>query len=351
MGLSSGTKAANERKAIRVAAAAWVVRLDAAPDDPFLRDDANRWIDADPRHAVAFAEAELAWEAAPHIRLRDEDHQPEAEAAPAQGDNIPAAPMISRRAVGLGGLGLLAASAVGAVGLGRLLVPGEDRRTTSRGEQSLTRLADGSSIRLNTATTLAISLSGDRRKVRMIEGEALFDVARDPHRPFIVDLGDAEVRVIGTSFNIRKRLDRTELTVTRGLVAVSDAEGQSIRVGAGETTLIRPGVLAVADPGDALIRQRTAWQDGVIELNDETIEEAVAEFNRYRAQPIVVADPRIGSLVISGRFGIHESREFVEALKSSFAIAAVTTANGSVALSGADAPAPRIAPTAGRAAD
>ena len=89
----------------------------------------------------------------------------------------------------------------------------------------------------------------------------------------------------------------------------------------------------------------------MIELNDETIEEAVAEFNRYRAQPIVVADPRIGSLVISGRFGIHESREFVEALKSSFAIAAVTTANGSVALSGADAPAPRIAPTAGRAAD
>lgn len=83
-----------------------MVRLDAAPDDPFLRDDANRWIDADPRHAVAFAEAELAWEAAPHIRLRDEDHQPEAEAAPAQGDNIPAAPMISRRAVGLGGLGL-----------------------------------------------------------------------------------------------------------------------------------------------------------------------------------------------------------------------------------------------------
>ncbi|OJU18943.1 MULTISPECIES: FecR domain-containing protein [unclassified Sphingomonas] len=345
--MSSGTKAANERKAIRAAAAAWVVRLDAAPGDPSLRDDADRWIDADPRHAVAFAEAQLAWEAAPHIRLRDEEGQDEEATAPEEA-LVPAAPMISRRAVGLG---LLAASAVGAVGLGRLLLPGEERRATTRGEQSLTRLADGSSIRLNTATTLAISLSRARRKVRMIEGEALFDVARDPRRPFIVDLGDAEVRVIGTSFNIRKRADRTELTVTRGLVAVSDVEGQSIRVGAGETTLIRPGVLAVADPGEALIRQRTAWQDGVIELNDETIEEAVAEFNRYRDQPIVVADPRIGSLVISGRFGIHESREFVEALKSSFAIAAVTTANGSIALTGAEGPAPRIAPAPGRAAE
>jgi len=273
--LSSGTKAANERKAIRAAAAAWVVRLDAAPGDPSLRDDADCWIDADPRHAVAFAEAQLAWEAAPHIRLRDEERQAEEATAPEEAP-VPAAPMISRRAVGLG---LLAASAAGAVGLGRLLLPGEERRATTRGEQSLTRLADGSSIRLNTATTLAISLSGARRKVRMIEGEALFDVARDPRRPFIVDLGDAEVRVIGTSFNIRKRADRTELTVTRGLVAVSDVEGQSIRVGAGETTLIRPGVLAVADPGEALIRQRTAWQDGVIELNDETIEEAVADFN------------------------------------------------------------------------
>ncbi|MFT3977124.1 MAG: FecR domain-containing protein [Sphingomonas bacterium] len=338
--MSSGTEKASERKAIRDAAAAWVIRLDAAPDAR-LQAEAGAWIDADPRHAVAFAEARYAWESAPHIRLRDAGEaaqetagEPEAEAAP---EPALLHRPISRRAAGLG---LLAASAAGAVGLGRLLLPETDRHATLRGQQSLTRLADGSSIRLNTATTLDVRLTGTRRVVRMIEGEALFDVARDPRRPFIVDLGDAQVRVVGTSFNIRRRPDRTELTVTRGLVAVSDAEGQSISVGAGETTLIRPGILATALPGDAMIHQRTVWQEGFIELDNETIEEAVAEFNRYRDRPIVVADPRIGSLIISGRFGIHESREFVDALKSSFHVAAVTLPNGSIALTGGDRPAP-----------
>lgn len=240
---------------------------------------------------------------------------------------------ITRRSAAIG---LLAASTVGAVGLGRMLLVGGDRLETVHGQQRLTRLADGSSIRLNSATTLDVRLTGTRRVVRMIDGEALFDVARDRQRPFIVDLGGARVQVVGTSFNIRKRLDRSELTVTSGLVEVSDAGGQVIRVGAGEATLIRPGLLATANPGEALIRQRTAWREGVIELNDETIEEAVAEFNRYRDQPIVVADPRIGSLVVSGRFGIRESREFVEALKSSLAINAVTMPNGSIALSKGD---------------
>jgi len=316
------------RKAIRDEAATWVVRLDASRD-PRLRRDAHAWIDADPRHAVAFAEAEAAWEAARHVRLRDDAVVEGEEQAEAVRLPLVERP-ITRRAAAVG---LLAASAAGVVGLGRMLAPpGDDRLVTLHGQQRLTRLADGSSIRLNSGTTLKVSVNGAHRVVRMIEGEALFDVARDRRRPFVVDLGEARVQVIGTSFNIRKRLDRAELTVTSGLVAVTDVDGRAIRVGAGETTLIRPGLLAAATPGEALIRQRTAWQDGFIELNDETIEEAVAEFNRYRDQPIVVADPRIGSLVVSGRFGIRESREFVEALKSSFAIDAVTMPNGSVAL-------------------
>ncbi|MBN8850085.1 MULTISPECIES: FecR domain-containing protein [unclassified Sphingomonas] len=329
--MSSGAAKANGRKAIRDEAATWVVRLDA---DPRLRPEANAWIDADPRHAVAFAEAEAAWEAARHVRLRgdvavaDDEETPVAVAV----EPLPLVQRhITRRSAAIG---LLAASTAGAVGLGRMLLSSDRNRVaTIHGQQRLTRLADGSSIRLNSGTTLDVSLSGSRRVVRMIEGEALFDVARDRRRPFVVDLGDARVQVIGTSFNIRKRLDRAELTVTSGLVAVSDIDGQTIRVGAGETTLIRPGLLAAANPGEALIRQRTAWQDGFIELNDETIEEAVAEFNRYRDKPILVADPRIGSLVVSGRFGIRESREFVDALKSSFAINAVTMPNGSIALS------------------
>lgn len=309
--------------AIQAAAASWVIRLDSDPADR-IRNAANAWIDADPRHAAAFAQAELAWEGACHVRLRDDDSaDPTAIPPPAVSRTI------NRRALGAG---LLAASAVGAMGLTRWLDPSADRHRTGRGQQIVTHLADGSSIALNTDTILDVRLGGAQRTVRLLEGEALFDVARDSRRPFVVDLGDARIRVLGTSFNIRRRQDRAELTVTHGVVAVYGANRQTMRVGAGETTLVRPDLLATTDLDDDRIRQRVAWQEGYIELNDETLEQAVAEFNRYRARPIVVADPRIASLMVSGRFGIRESREFLGALASSFAIRADTITDGSIAL-------------------
>ncbi|MET0373014.1 MAG: FecR domain-containing protein, partial [Rhizorhabdus sp.] len=146
-----------------------------------------------------------------------------------------------------------------------MFLAGGDRHETRRGQQSVTRLADGSSIALNTDTRLDVSVGSKRRLVNFIEGEALFTVARDETRPFIVDLGNARVEVLGTAFNIRKRTDVVELTVTHGLVSVIAADGQSTRVGAGKTTLIRPDVVAMTDLDETLLRQRVAWQDGYIE--------------------------------------------------------------------------------------
>jgi transmembrane sensor len=297
------------------------------------REQAEAWIDADPRHAVAFVAAETAWEASPHARLRDvlaPAPAPAPAPAAAVASRATVGPMImSRRSLGLS---LLAASTVGAVGFGRVFLAGGDRHETRRGQQSVTRLADGSSIALNTDTRLDVSVGSKRRLVNFIEGEALFTVARDETRPFIVDLGNARVEVLGTAFNIRKRTDVVELTVTNGLVSVIAADGQSTRVGAGKTTLIRPDVVAMTDLDETLLRQRVAWQDGYIELNDETLDQAVAEFNRYRDQPILIGDPRIASLAIAGRFGVHDSDAFVTALHASFAITAEHTTDGVVVL-------------------
>ncbi len=265
---------------------------------------------------MAFVAAETTWDAAPHARLRDVP--------------VPVArPLMSRRTVGVS---LLAASAVGAVGLGRVFLRGGDRHETRRGQQSVTRLADGSSIALNTDTRLDVSLEGSKRLVRFIDGEALFTVARDEARPFIVDLGNARVQVLGTAFNIRKRTDVVELTVTHGLVSVTAANGHRAQVAAGKTTLIRPDIVATTELDATVLRQRVAWQDGYIELNDETLDQAVAEFNRYRDQPILIGDPRIASLAIAGRFGVHDSDAFVSALHASFAITAERTPDGVVVL-------------------
>ncbi len=292
---------------------------------PDVRAAAEAWIDADPRHAVAFVAAEATWDASPHARLRD---VPPSVLAPVR-TPIRVPPLLSRRVVGVS---LLAASAVGAVGLSRVFLPGGDRHATGRGQQTVARLADGSSIALNTDTRLDVSIEGSKRLVRFIDGEALFTVKRDEARPFIVDLGNARVEVLGTAFNIRKRTDVVELTVTHGLVSVTAANGRRARVPAGKTTLIRPDIVATTDLDDARLRQRVAWQDGYIELNDETLDQAVAEFNRYRDQPILIGDPRIASLAIAGRFGVHDSDAFVSALQASFAITAERTPDGVVVL-------------------
>ncbi|MFD1952063.1 FecR family protein [Sphingomonas arantia] len=320
--MDSPSKARAEREAIASEAAQWVVRLSDDPD-PADRARAEAWIDADPRHAVAFVAAEAAWDASPHARLRDTPAPPGAPGTTARPS------VLSRRSLGMS---LIAASMVGAIGLGRVMLADGDRHETRRGQQSVARLSDGSSIALNTDTRLDVSVDASQRLVRFIAGEALFTVARDETRPFVVDLGNARVEVLGTAFNIRKRTDNVELTVTHGLVSVIAANGQSTQVGVGKTTLIRPDVVATTDLDVALLRQRVAWQDGYIELKDETLEQAVAEFNRYRDQPILIGDPRIASLAIAGRFGVHDGDAFVGALQASFAITAERTTDGAVVL-------------------
>jgi transmembrane sensor len=320
-GKMSRTRA--ERDAIEARAAHWVVRLESDPDAA-ERAEAERWIDADPLNSIAFVAAQVAWERAAHVRIRDVPPASAPKWMPHASDRL-----LSRRALGAS---LLAASAVAAVGLGARASFAGDRHQTARGEQSVARLTDGSSISLNTETAIDVRMSGACRRVRFLDGEALFDVARDVKRPFVVDLGSFRIEVLGTSFNVRKRQEAVELTVTHGLVSVVGADGRAAKVRAGETTLIRPDLIATTELDPGVLRQRVAWQDGYIELDDERLEQAVSEFNRYRESPILIADPRIASLNVAGRFGVHEGAAFVAALRSSFGILADEASDGTVLL-------------------
>jgi ferric-dicitrate binding protein FerR (iron transport regulator) len=72
--------------------------------------------------------------------------------------------------------------------------------------------------------------------------------------------------------------------------------------------------------GPTILRQRTAWQDGVIELDGETLAQAVAEFNRYRGSPIIIGDPRLANLRVGGRFEVDEAEKFLTAVEGSFPV-------------------------------
>jgi transmembrane sensor len=180
--------------------------------------------------------------------------------------------------------------------------------------------------------------------VRLEGGEALFQVAKDAARPFVVHAGNASVRAVGTEFNVRMRERHVvEVTVTEGVVAVDGspanpgtaddpATAPVRKVAAGEGAMLGVGAVASLALDAESLEQRIAWRRDVIELRGETLEQAVAEFNRYRPEPLVLGDPRIGSIRVGGTFATDESAKFLDALQTGFGIKAVEGAQGRVYL-------------------
>lgn len=277
---------------------------------------------------------EAAWESS--VRLR--------AAPPALDLVIPVGQdsMLPMIAGGLGRRGLLAgalaaASAAVVATVGWRLFDNVELHRTGVGERRLVTLADGSRVTLNTASTVELAFTDKVRRVRLVRGEALFEVAHDSRRPFLVEAGAARFRAIGTAFNVRLRPDVVELTVTQGVVGVVTADGavdqrMAARIEAGAGAVVRSGAVAPTALDGQHLRQRTSWQEGVLEFDGESLAQVVGEFNRYREQPIVIGDARLESVRIGGRFEVGEADKFLAALTSSFPISAIPTADGGVLL-------------------
>lgn len=272
---------------------------------------------------------EAAWEASERLRAAP---PPLESTAPSGGDVRAAGPSHSRRTLLMG-----ATAAAVAVTVGWRLTDNVDLYRTGVGERRTVALSDGSRLTLNTTSTVEVAFTRGERRLRLVRGEALFEVAHDASRPFLVEAGPARFRALGTAFNVRVRSDVVELTVTQGVVGVMAGEAAvetvaSARIAAGGGAVVRSGAVAPTALDEQHLRQRTAWQDGVLEFDGESLAQVVGEFNRYRRQPIVIGDARLESLRIGGRFEVDEADRFLTALTSSFPIDAIATTDGGVLL-------------------
>ncbi|MDR3506882.1 MAG: FecR domain-containing protein [Caulobacteraceae bacterium] len=290
------------------------------------------WIDADPRHAVAFARMQAAWDAAERLRANPPPLTvaPQTNRARADRSHQP------RRRMFFGGLAAAGLAGV-AVATGAAVWRAGQRYRTGVGERRTVALADGSTVELNTASLIEVSLRKTSRQVRLLRGEAQFHVAHDTARPFYVEAASARLRAVGTAFNVRIHNDLVELTVTEGVVAVaprgrSTREAVAPHVAAGGGAVIVAGTVAPAPLGEEALRQRTAWQQGVIELDGETLAQVVEEFNRYQTRPIVIGDARLADLRVGGRFAVNDADKFLLAISSSFPIDVIRTDDGRVLL-------------------
>jgi transmembrane sensor len=198
---------------------------------------------------------------------------------------------------------------------------------TRHGEQQTHRLADNSILHLNTDTAVTVRYSKKERLVTLTSGEADFEVAHAPDRPFRVFAGPAEVVDLGTKFDVRLEDSSTLVTVVEGRVAVGlsppaqsgranpDQAARFVQLGADEQITITEGEWPTTPvPTDA--QRSTAWLHRQIKFEREPLERVASEFNRYAPKPFEITSPALRSLEISGVFATDDSEAFIAFLRS-----------------------------------
>ncbi|WP_286185349.1 FecR family protein [Acidovorax cavernicola] len=283
------------------------------------------WLGADARHGEAFREWESRWRAFDAI-------SPETVAGWRNGFEGRAATAPTRRGF-LKPAFVLAASgmAVGAGYLGWRHVQAqpvfEQAFATRRGQQLEAPLPDGSRLRLDTATRLEVRLFRDRREVTLVDGQAVFSVQADAKRPFDVLAGPLRVRVVGTRFAVRHTpgmpgADGTRVSVEEGKVRVTrrttDATSEVFLTAGRQVESDAHGVFSAVS---AVAREGIApWRDHRLSFVDTPLARALAELERYGSTGLVVNDPAVAALRLSGTFDPRDARTLRLALASALPV-------------------------------
>ena len=224
------------------------------------------------------------------------------------------------------------------------------RYLTRHGEQSLQRLADGSTLHLNTDTAVEVRFDEGSRSVRLETGQAFFTVAHGDSRRFRVMAGETEIVAVGTQFDVRLKGRSTVLTVVEGQVDVraGDRQGaaqvQAMRVAAGYRLQIDGDIMpAQSERVDA--RGAVAWLQRKIVFEREPLGEVTDEFNRYGVVQFVIEDAGLRALPVSGVFNAYDTDSFAAFLASLDGIRVERTP-GEIHVKRQDAAQPREPPAA-----
>ena len=206
---------------------------------------------------------------------------------------------------------------------------------TGRGALQSVSLADGSLVTLNTDSELLVQVSHGNRTVRLVRGEARFEVTRDQRHPFALAAGNVVVRDVGTAFVVRIHNDEdVEVLVQEGQVAVDRAVGSA--GGKPEFAVTAGFVLEMKSDAQTLhalskdeLSRRLAWMHGRIEFGGESLAAGVAEFNRYNRVQLAIAAPDIEPVKLGGGFEATNPQSFVRALEQTYDLEVAPAADGS----------------------
>jgi transmembrane sensor len=194
--------------------------------------------------------------------------------------------------------------------------------STEVGERSTIQLSDGSSVELNTDTEVEVRYTDSRRNLILVRGQALFKVAKNPDRPFMVYAGGRVITALGTEFEVRMNQSDVAVTLVEGRITVTNvnldeardepADVDSVELVAGQVYDSARGVLS--DVSEDALERALSWRQGRLDFQNETLADVVIEINRYSRRKLVLSDPSIGELYISGSFKAGSVENFATAM-------------------------------------
>jgi transmembrane sensor len=326
-----------------VEVARWLARRDrgltGAEQDEYLQ-----WLREDPRRAHALADLDRVWKRLDTLS----DWRPQHADQPNPDLLAPAAARW-RRFVKPAEYAMAAAAAI-TVGVLLFYSPGAKPTVATPSARATVKvlpgperlaLVDGSVVELNEGGRIQTAFTTAERRVRLLQGEASFIVAKDAARPFLVDAGTVAVRAVGTVFDVRRSADVIEVLVTEGKVRL---ERPAVQGRGADVTALAAGQRATIELSDptrapavslisaAARQQALAWQGVRFEFSDLPLAEVVTEFNLRNQRQIVVADAATGSLKLGGTFRADNVDGFVRLLEASLGVTAGTRADGTIVL-------------------
>ncbi len=324
-------------------ASRWIIRSEAGNLTQEMQAERDRWLQ-DPRNRVTYIRIKEAWRRAGRLRgarpldgnidpdlLKDSDLTPELRRTRSR----PRWPF--RVAATAGGtliIYLFCFIAWSLYGTTKWI-----SYTTSIGGYENVTLLDGSKVQLNTDTEIRARVTGQKREVQLVRGEALLQVTYDARRPFTLRAGETSVRAdppgrAGAAFAVRLRAPQgVDVGVTQGSVLLGAAariidvalgrnSSPQSTVQAGELANIRPEGVHLAKVGVEELNRKLSWTAGLLSFQGETLSEVTDEFNRYNRKHLVVVDQSIAERRIGGAFQANDPESFVSALQKWFNIRA-----------------------------
>jgi transmembrane sensor len=206
-----------------------------------------------------------------------------------------------------------AASLIVAVGIAWTMLRQPEQYMTAFGEQRSVMLADGTRVTLNTASKIEVELGEKHRLVRLVQGEALFEVAHDAAKPFDVSAGNATVRAVGTQFNVDARPQQTTITVVEGRVAF--ITGKAPVLIAGDRLVVNSAGTATLNHG-INVSATLAWTRHQLVFEHRALGKVAAEFNRYNRGRITIESASLRAQEVTGVFQSNDPASFVAFLSS-----------------------------------